>query len=617
MEAKQQYIQQITSEFRFHPRKLYNHLHSLSSRTAKPDFFIANNVPVDNAQSIADAFNQFFHSTFTSPNTFSPPDISTLPTPNTQLGEIEISKSDVYTALCNLNVSKSLGPDQVHPMILKHCALPLQDAIHSLFVLCLKTGEMPVEWKTHKITPIPKKGNLLEISNYRPISLLCILSKVFESIVYSKIISFVRPKLSQHQFGFIKHKSCLMQLLSAFSTIHEAIDSSHQVDMIYLDFKKAFDSIPHNELLHKLWRIGITGTLWFWFRNYLSNRSHYVTYGQNTSSTLPVLSGVPQGSILGPLLFIIYVNDIPDIINHSDCYLFADDAKLLKVITSLEDADDLQDDLIAIEQWCKEWNLSLNPSKCSAMHFTTLRSQTYDHEYRINNYCIPFLQTQRDLGVLVSGSLSWSHHCDQACAKAYQSLHVIRRNVSSGSTVYLRKQLYLTLVKSHISYCCQLWRPHLLKDITSLERVQRRATKFILEDYSCDYKSRLLSLHLLPIMYWLDLQDLIFLIKCFRDPDNTMDIYNHVSFSKTSTRAGTSNKLRLRFARLDSTKYSYFFRVVRLWNSIPDGVINLSLSVESNKIHLSRFLWQHFLQHFDPKDPCSFHLLCPCHKCIL
>ncbi len=148
--------------------------------------------------------------------------------------------------------------------------------------------------QSHKITPIPKKGDLLEIINYRPISLLCILSKVLESIIYHKIIDFIRPKLSRHQFGFMKNKSCLTQLLLAFSTINHAVDNKEQVDMVYLDFKKAFDSVPHSELLYKLWRLGITGNLWCWFQSYLNGRSHYVTFDNAMSDILPVLSGVPK-----------------------------------------------------------------------------------------------------------------------------------------------------------------------------------------------------------------------------------------------------------------------------------------------------------------------------------
>ncbi len=198
------------------------------------------------------------------------PDMSHLPTPSTQMSSVEITKSDVFTALSKLDDTKAYGCDEIHPTILKKCLLSLLESIHSLFDACLSSNSIPTEWKVHKITPIPKKGNLLEITNYRPISLFCILSKVLESMIFQKIIDFIKPNLSEYQFGFMKNKSCVTQLLSAFSIIYEAVDNKKQVGMVYLDFKKAFDSVSHNELLYKLWRMGITGNLWCWFRYVIS-----------------------------------------------------------------------------------------------------------------------------------------------------------------------------------------------------------------------------------------------------------------------------------------------------------------------------------------------------------
>ena len=526
--AKEIYMTKITSEFSRNPRRLYNHLHLLTSSKSRPEFFLVNDTPIYDDQQIVNAFNNFFHSTFTKPSDFMLPSMYELPTPS-QLSTLEVTKLDVYDALLAIDETKVYGCDEIHHKILKQCLLSLLDAIHTLFVRCLSLGTIPAEWKRHKITPIPKKGSLLEISNYRPISLLCILSKVLESIIFNKIINFIRPKISPYQFGFMKGKSCLSQLLHAFSVVHEAFDKRKQVDMIYLDFRKAFDSVPYKELLYKLWIIGITGDLWLWFKSYLSGRSHYVAYDNVSSETCPVLSGVPQGSILGPLLFIVYVNDILDAITHSSCFMFADDVKLLKVISSALDHLDLQEDLENVSSWCKQWNLTLSCSKCSGIQFSSRLSQE-SNTYNIDGSIIPFVESKCDLGVVVSSNLSWSNHYDRICSKSYKALYVIRRNVPFYSSIQLKKQLYLTLVKSKISYCCQLWRPHLVKDTQSLERVQQRATNYILQDYTSDYKSRLLSLNILPLMYWLELQDLIFLIKCLKDPQDTNNIYQFCEF---------------------------------------------------------------------------------------
>lgn len=148
----------------------------------------------------------------------------------------------------------------------------------------------------------------------------------------TKLLTTSDQKLSTQQHGFLKNRSCLLQLLLSFNFIYDHLDKSIPVDVIYLDFRKAFDSVPHNELLVKLWKLGITGQLWSWFQAYLNGRYHYVTIDGVSSELLPVISGISQGSILGPLLFLIYINELPEQVDYTSCYLFADDTKLLKAV---------------------------------------------------------------------------------------------------------------------------------------------------------------------------------------------------------------------------------------------------------------------------------------------
>ena len=251
-------------------------------------------------------FNTFFHSVFMH-SLFSLPPLDELPIPDSTITDISISESDVHKALSSLNTTKAMGIDGIGPKLLKHCALALYKPIHHLFMLSISHFYVPKDWRLHLITPIHKSGDKSSVKNYRPISLLCTISKVLEKIIYDKIISFVSQSISPLQFaiGFRPKHSTLQQLLLFVNSICESFSSKSQTDVIYLDFKKAFDSVAHNELLAKLWSFRITGNLWWWFRGYLSSRHQCVIINHCISDPLPVISGVPQGSILGPLLFLL------------------------------------------------------------------------------------------------------------------------------------------------------------------------------------------------------------------------------------------------------------------------------------------------------------------------
>ena len=325
-----------------------------------------------------------------------------------------------------------MGCDNIHPIVLKYCSDFLASPLALLFNLSISTGCIPTEWKIHRIRPIHKGGDQQNVANYRPISLLSITSKVLEKAIFNKVITFVRAKLSRAQFGFLRGRSCLSQLLTSLARIFNDLDrGAEAVDVIFLDLRKAFDSVPHTELLLKLWRIGITGRLWSWFRGYLSQRQHYVHIDNTSSPLLPVKSGVPQGSILGPLLFLIYINDLPECINYASCYLFADDSKVLKSIFTTNDCSQLQMDLTSLEAWCNAWKLRLNQSKSTHLRlsFSNRTNSPHNCHYNIAGAQLQSVRSQRDLGVVISNTLSWQQHYTKLCQKAYNALHLIKRTL--------------------------------------------------------------------------------------------------------------------------------------------------------------------------------------------
>ena len=274
----------------------------------------------------------------------------------------------------------------------------------------------------------------------------------------------------------------------------------------------------------KLWTFGITGNLWRWFRAQIcpepparlqrvsSARLQRVSINRWTSDLLPVLSGVPQGSILGPILFLIFVNDIPNTIENSQLYMFADDTKCHRSVSSTSDCYSLQNDLQQLSKWSQDWSMFFNDNKC-VLRFSPKPTHSAFH-YTINNSPISIQEHHQDLGVIMSNHLIWNAHYIFISAQAYKIRGLIRRSFCTGHHPRTKKILYLSLVCSKLIYFSQIWRPHLLKDIISLEKIQRRATKYLLNDFSSSYKSRLLSLNILPLTMQLEMYDILFFIRC-------------------------------------------------------------------------------------------------------
>ena len=445
------------------------------------------------------------------------------------------------------------------------------------------------------------------VKNYRPISLLCInVSKVLEDLIYVKMIGTVAKCITPCQFGFQSNSSTLQQLLLYH---HQLITSKDEVDVVHIDFRKAFDSVPHNQLLVKLWNIGITGTLWKWFKSYLCNRVQCVCINNCLSNCLPVLSGVPQGSILGPLLFLIYINDLPSAIHSSNMFVFADDTKCFMKIKSELDIHRFQEDLSSVSHWSNNNNLAFSVPKFIFLRYHNI----FNSFYTINGNTIPCSDSCKDLGIYFSDSLSWRLHYQDITSKVYKSFGLLCRIFKESYCLETRKNLYVSMIRSTLMYCSCLWKPYLLSDIELLERVQRRATKYILNDYTSNYKERLLRLKLLPLMYIYDLADIMFFIKSVKFPSEKFNISNFVEFISGPTRSA-GYKLRHVIASKNSVMNSYFYRIPRLWNSLP--LIDLSQTFLTIKFKLKNYFWNHFVNNFDSNNLCTFYFRCPCSKCL-
>lgn len=302
--------------------------------------------------------------------------------------QFELPEVEVLNVLSSCDAYKRGGPDGIPGLFLKSCAHTLATPLTLIFNKSLQLGICPARWKVSSITPILKKGDPSNVENYRPISKQNMFMKSFERLLHTRLSAWFSPFLSKAQHGFTAKRSTTTNLARFTSFIAEELDNSNDVHAIYTDFSKAFDRVNPNILIAKLERFGVRGSLLDWFKDYLTDRSSYVAFnGSNSSQFVPV-RGVPQGSILGPLLFLIFINDLPNYI-HSDILLFADDAKIFRKISSLDDCTTLQTDLDRLSLWCSMNQLDLNVSKCSSVCFS--RKALIVHKITQEIEHIPFL----------------------------------------------------------------------------------------------------------------------------------------------------------------------------------------------------------------------------------
>uniref|UniRef100_A0A8C3F3S5 Reverse transcriptase domain-containing protein n=1 Tax=Chrysemys picta bellii TaxID=8478 RepID=A0A8C3F3S5_CHRPI len=320
---------------------------------------------------IAEKLNGFFASVFTAE------DVREIPKPepafvgdkSEELSQIEVSLEEVLELIDKLNSNKSPGPDGIHPRVLKELKCEVAELLTKVCNLSFKSASVPNDWKLANVTPIFKKGSRGDPGNYRPVSLTLVPGKLVETIVKNKIVRHTEKHklLSNSQHGFCKGKSCLTNLLEFFEGVNKHVDKGDPVDIVYLDFQKAFDKVPHQTLLSKVSGHGIKGKVLSWIENWLKDREQRIGINGKFSEWRGVTSGVPQGSVLGPILFNLFINDLEKGVN-SEVAKFADDTKLLKIVKTKADCDELQKDLTKLSDWATKWQMKFNVDKCKVIH---------------------------------------------------------------------------------------------------------------------------------------------------------------------------------------------------------------------------------------------------------
>ena len=537
----------------------------------------------------AQLLNTHFQSVFTQENQRTP---NTADNPYPPIPPLYISTDGIKKLLMTLDTNKSTGPDQIPALILKSCAPILAPILQVIFTQSLHSSTLPDDWLCANVSPLFKTGDRTDPTNYRPISLTSIVCKIFEHIIHKHIMNHLDAHniLTDSQHGFRPKRSCETQLITTHHDIARLADRQDvkQVDAILLDFAKAFDKVPHRRLILKLRHYGIIGPTLHWITAFLTNRTQRVVLDGSSSDSVPVSSGVPQGTVLGPLLFLLYINDLPlSISAGSSTRLFADDSLIFRPIKTHDDCIQLQRDLDALEQWESTWQMTFRPDKCKLIRFT--RSHTpIPFTYTLHNQPLTNTRSHKYLGITLSSNLEFDTHIHNITNKANRTLGFLRRNLHN-CTPDIKHVAYNTLVRPTLEYCSAVWDPYTIDNRYKLEQINTRAARFITHNYTQTpgitsqlKKQRNMELlesrrqaHRLTIMY--------------KITNNLIDIQEQEYLQAAHTRI-TRNSHNKKFitlrTRTDAYKYSYFPRTICEWNRLPPDTINApTLNTFTNKLH--------------------------------
>ena len=491
----------------------------------------------------------------------------------------------VASKINNMKENKSPGVDGLSPKILKETVEQISKPLAHVFNMSLQEGIVPVEWKVANIIPLFKKGSRNKSVNYRPVSLTSVICKLLETIIRDHMMDFlVKHKLiNTSQHGFLKARSCLTNLLCFFEEITKWVDDGSPVDVIYLDFQKAFDKVPHQRLILKLKSHGMGNSIINWIEQWLTDRRQRVIVDGEVSSWKSVLSGVPQGSVLGPILFLVYINDLEEGVT-GNILKFADDTKLFTKTKEIGDKQNLQDDIDKLVKWSEKWQMLFNFGKCKCLHIGPGNTSM---NYEMGGTILSTTVKEKDLGVTMDANMKVSEQCRIAASKANQVLGMIRRNITYKDKSLI-VPLYKAIVRPHLEYCIQAWSPYLRKDIDMLEKIQRRATKLIPGLRDLRYEERLKECGLTTLETRRLRGDQIEVFKILNGYENIdSNIFFEIKESKITR--GHNYTLVKKQSRLDVRKYSFSQRTINVWNKLSTDCVHAS-SVNMFKNKIDKYL---------------------------
>ena len=489
------------------------------------------------------------------------------------IDNIQVTPELVSKKIEDLKASNSCGPDNISSFILKTFKQELLTPLTDIYNKSLQSGVVPEDWRIGNVTPIFKKGSKGNPANYRPVSLTSVPCKLLESILKDEVVDhlFSNNLLKDSQHGFMKGRSCTTNLLEFFHTAVDNLDAGNPMDIIYLDFAKAFDKVPTKKLLAKLKSMNINGNILNWISSWLRDWKQRVVLNGEASTWIEVLSGVPQGSVLGPLLFLIFINDIDDAAKYINILRkFADDTKLGHKVITAADCEIVQTQLDSLCSWATTWGMEFNVSKCKVLH---VGRRNPNHIYTMNGHNLEVTEWEKDVGVRFDNTLKPSLQCREASRIANAMLNQLTRAFHyRDRNIFVN--LYKRYVRVYLEYATPAWNPWQIGDIEMLEKVQRRFVKMISGLISTTYEDRLREIGLATLKARRVRADLLQVFKILKGIDRVNPDYWFTPESNTrpGTRSRSEYNVKVKFNNTEIGKNFFSTRAAIAWNALPEDL---------------------------------------------
>jgi hypothetical protein len=545
-----------------------------------PDHILIENNKITDKQQIADKFNSYFGQIGSDMAASIPkgqdhsfkdylyPEINTSFT-------FELIPEDLIKQVINgLKSKSSSSKDGISTIVLKKLEPLLSRSLALIINQSLKTGIFPEKLKLAKVIPVYKKNETFNVENYRPISILPAISKVFEKVVHLQIYSYFNQHkiLSNSQYGFREEHSTEHALFEIVDRVSSALDGGLSPIAIFLDLSKAFDTINYDILLSKLEHYGFRGSTLGWLRSYLTNRSQYVAYDNVSSATLPVSLGVPQGSILGPLLFIIYTNDIQNSTDFFHFIIYADDTNLINSMV-YHDYAVVHNELKKVYEWLCINGLSLNIPKTKLMIFHNKNKTVHDSEnIKVNDKPIERVTNFNFLGVILNENLNWDSHVDSVCLRISRFIGVLNK-LKHYIPIYILMTLYNSLILSRCTYGILAWGCN----TTRIYKLQKKAIRIITNSkYNAHTEPLFKFLELLKIQDIYKMNSLKFYYKhCHNQlPHYLQQFFYHTCSDVHQHDTRSKNKIYITKTRTRLAEHALRYSSAKIINETSDGILS-------------------------------------------